>query len=412
MEHQLFLESQFLNPNFADIHFIVADANEQTVKIPAHKVILAASSPFLQKYFSDNADLQKVELANTSVAALKEFLFTFYSVNTEKYFTIENAPIVLTLAKQFGAIRCIKSFEKFLMKNLSIGQICFGYALAMEHNLGDLKASCKKIINERTFEVFTSQTFYGCNQHILYDILSNLSVTQLEAKKVVWDACMLWAEKQCANGGMDLSNLKIRRNVLGKCFDSIMSIVSKDGEFKNYVMEHYAALFNDDELQDTLSTTIVCNPDCNQNEIIELETARFADTMLATQLFHANDPVLIVLKSTKKIVLNGVALSTIIGIPDGKLTISLRANGTDVQLIEQKIMQKTKRRDPRNYIPIENVILEPHQDYTIKLQLTKDVVYYQSRLISNVYNANGFTVSFHKELGRDIFSHFFFNDCF
>lgn len=418
MEHQLYLEGQFLNENFADVYFII-NHNERIGKIPAHKVILAAGSPFLQKYFSNNIDLKKIELANTSEAALKEFLFTFYSENADKYFTIANAPSVLTLAKQFGAARCIKSAEKFLMKNLPIGQMCFGYALAIEFSLSDLKANCAKKINEKMFEVCTSQAFYHCDRKVLFEILNALTVNQLDEKKMIWDACMIWAEKRCANSGMDSSNMKKRRDLLGECFDSIMSIVSKDGEFKNYVMQHYAGLFNgddgaDDDLQDDLSTTLVCNADINQNEIVELEVVRLSEKMLATQVCWANDPALIVFQSTKKVVLNGIAFSTISGTPRGELTVGLRSDGKDFPWIKQKLPQKKYSRfEPRNYISFKNVVIEPYQDYTIKLQLIKDVVYYQCRSVSNSYSANGdFTVSFKKECGRDVFSHFFFNDFF
>lgn len=412
------MEGQFLNENFADVYFVI-NHNERIGKIAAHKVILAAGSPFLQKYFSNSVDLKKIELANTSEAALKEFLFTFYSENAEKYFTIENAPSVLTLAKQFGAARCIKAAEKFLMKNLSIGQMCFGYALAIEFNLSDLKANCAKKINEKMFEVITSQAFYHCDRKVLFEILNGLTVNQLEEKKMIWDACMIWAEKRCTNSGMDSSNMKMRRDLLGECFDSIMSIVSKDGEFKNYVMQHYAELFNgddaaDDDLQVDLSTTLVWNADINQNEIVELEVVRLSEKMLATQVCWANDPALIVFQSTKKVVLNGIAFSTISGTPRGELTIGVRSDGKDLPWIKQKLPQKKYARfEPRNFISFENVVIEPYQDYTIKLQLTKDVVYYQCRSISNSYITNGdFTVIFKKECGRDVFSHFFFNDCF
>lgn len=413
MEQQIYLESQFLNQNFADIYFIIQENDEQSHKIPAHKVILAASSPFFRKYFQENIELKKIEVANSTMEAFKEFLFTFYSENAGKFYTIANASKVLTLAKQFGTIRCIKLHEKFLVKNLSINQICFFYDLAVKFNLSDLKASCKKQMNEKTFETFTSQSFYSCNQDVLFDILSNVTVTQLEVKKLVFDACMIWAEKQCAENGINSSDLKIRRDLLGKCLNSIKLLIAKDGDMKNYVMEHYTGLFNDDELSDNnQSTAIVFDHDLNQNEIVELEILRLRETMLATQLCSAKDPVIMVINSTKRIILNGFAFATTFGAPHGKFIITTGPNDNTSKLVEQKIVRKTKRREPRNYIAVDDVIFEPNQDYTITLQFTKDFVYYQSRLVSNVYNANGFTVSFQKQYGRDIFSHFFFNDCF
>lgn len=428
MEQQLHFESQFFSDNFADVYFVINNG-EESVNVPAHKVMLAAGSPFLQKYLSENVDVTRIELTNTSVPALKEFLVTFYSQNPERFFTIENVDKVLTLAKEFGAVRCTKLVEKFLMKisNLPIGQICFGYAVAMQFNLGELKFSCKKRINDKLSEVVTSQTFYNCNQAVLFDLLKNVTVNQLDEKKLVWDACMIWAEKQCTNGGMDSANMKMWRDALGECFDSIKTFVSKDGELKKYVMEHYAELFSNDDGEKTLSTThdvngaeeddtltasmVVCE-DSNQNKIIPIEIVRFQETMLATQLCEASEPIQIVFQSTKRLVLNGFAFGTAIGIPHGKITIGMRDDGNDVVLIQQEISRTTKRREPRNHVSIDDVILEPNKEYIIKVELTKDIVYYRSRLVSNVHSGNGFTVTFKKEFGRDIVSHFFFNDCF
>lgn len=422
MDRQLQFESQFLSDNFADVHFIINTSVDQVVQIPSHKVILAASSPILQQFFAVNVDVQNIKVANTTMPAFKEFLYTFYSQNADKYFTIENAAQVLALAKEFGAVRASKANEQFLMRNLSIGQICLGYAIAIEHKLYDLKAVCTKKINDHKIGVFISQSFYGCNQLVLIDILENVTFTNLDEKKLIWDACMIWADQKSTGAGMNSSNVKIRRDLLGKCFDSLMVLVSNDGAFKEYVMQEYPSMFNEDEQENTLTesqqedqmylTTFVCNSDMNQNEIVELEFVRLRETMLATQLCGANKPFAIMLQTTKKVALHGIAFATAIGIPSGKLAIISRNGGADSVLMEQTIEKNSKRREPRNYIPIENVNLEPNRDYIIRVELSKDLVYYQSRLVADVYSGNGLTVKFKKENGHDVFSHFVFNDCF
>lgn len=441
MEHLRYLESQFLNDEFgSDIQFII-ERDLKTDKIPAHKVILAAGSLILAKRFAEYRDMKKIEIENATPAAFKEFLFTFYSKFPEKNFTIVNAPEVLNLARTFQAVHCFKSSERFLLKNLSTEQMFFGFSIACEFALHDLKIFCQKQINENKRDTFVTSSFFGCTEDILYDILESITVNDPDDIKVVFGACMKWTEKQCILKSMDSGDMNVRRYMLGKCFNQIQSIVSKDGEFLNGSMNLYAGFFQNvekihiqnDEKQvedneyemerncavvcnDTkidLSATIFYNQDINQNEVVDmLEFGRFNETILSPQTWYANDPIIIELHSTKQIALNGIAFSTVTGMPRGKLCIGVRCDDGETILIEQQLNSKANRCEPRNFIEIENVVLEPYKDYVIKAILSKDTVYRSSRRVANTFNANDFTITFKVISRRDTFSHFFFNDIF
>lgn len=449
MAYLRFLESQYLNDDFADVHFII-DADVKTVKIPAHKVILAAGSSALAKQFMESIDLKKIEITNTTVAEFKEFLFAFYSPYPEKYFTVVNATKVLTLAKTFNVDHCITATERFLLKNLSANEMCFGYSMAMEFQLAELKAHCEKQINEKKHDAFMSSAFYGCNEDVIYDILNNITVNRRDEIRMIFEACMKWAEKKCILLSLDSSNMKVLRDIFGKCFDVIYSIAAKDGEFLSQARNHYEGLFdNDEEKQDLWSTCIPYSNidqnetdemlefnekispsqtshvtedsstlfdsdsdfDINNNEMPEvLEFSRFSETTLSPQTCHANAPILIEFQSTKQIKLNGIALATMSGKPNGKLTISMRSDGEETILLEQHISSKVKC-DAKNYVAIENVVMEPYKDYVIKTQFLKDCVYRSSRRIAHVFRANDFMVSFRTiSQHRDIYSHFFFTE--
>lgn len=411
MDHLRLLEYQFLDESFADVHFII-DTDVTTVKIPSHRVILAAGSLPLSKRFSGNINLKKIEIVNTTRTAFEEFLFTFYSAYPEKNFTIANAHKVLTLAKTFEVIHCIRACERFLLKNLPSHQMCFGYSVASEFGLFDLKAHCMKQINEKKHDVFMSDTFLACDQNVVCDILENLIIDQRDEIKEIWDACVNWAEKQCT---MNASDMGKKRELLSKC---VNSIASKDGEFFGYVMEHCKELFDNQscvqfvEKQNELSTASVCSKkDNNENVSDWLVFIRFHETILSPQTCYANVPTVIELMSTKRIALNGLAFSTVTGAPKGKLTFAMRTNGIETILVEQQISLNRKRYDPSNFIVIENFVLEPNTDYIIRAELSKDVVYRSSRRIDNIYHANDFTVHF-KASRRDIFSHFSFSEYF
>lgn len=350
MEHLRYLESQFLNEDFADINFIVGDG--QTVK-PAHKVVLAAGSLVLGKRLTKNDGLNKIEITNTSSAAFEEFLFTFYSSYPEKNFTLANAAEVLMLSTQFEVVHCIKAIERFLLKNLSVNQLCFGFTLAVEYSLLDLKSHCVKEINEKKRDVFASNTFLACSEHILCALLENLAVNQRDEIETIWDGCMDWARNQCNLRSIDASDMGNWREVFGKSTNEIYTILSKDGEILDRIMAQCKGVLDDIELNysiprhapcldvtiyeapnDTLNKTFIMEMDesiyttlCESNQSVtldeaptivcidenqnkELEFARFRETILSPQTCYAETPISIEIQSTKQIALNGIAFTT------------------------------------------------------------------------------------------------------
>lgn len=421
MEHLRYLEGQFLSKDFADIYFII-NADEETVKIPSHKVILASGSLPLGTRFNKNPELNKIEIVNATPSAFEEFLFTFYSPYPEKNFTIANAHTVLALGRTFEVVHCIKACERFLLKSLPLEQLCFGFLLATDYSLFDLKTHCIKQINENKRKVFVSHTFLACNEEVLSDILENLTVNQRDEIETIWNGCVNWAKKQCSIRSMEACDVNNWREVFGKSMNQIQAILTKDGEFYSQINAFYNGLFENDENQNELWATCdatihenvtqsIADIDESENKQ-ELEFARFRETILSPQTCSANVPVLIELWSTKQIALNGLAFTTVSGTPRGKLTIGVRSDDKITTLIEQLINSKPKRSEPKNFVAIEpSITLEANTVYIITVELSKDIAYRPSRHIEPTFKANGFDVFFKTaNARRDIFSHFFFSE--
>lgn len=181
-----------------------------------------------------------------------------------------------------------------------------------------------------------------------------------------------------------------------------------DADFMTYATEHFDGLFNTEELNCAQSTALLSKPDDNSNDIETLVFERFSETMLATQICSANERIAIELQTTKEITLNGVAFSSVIGVPKGQ--ISIRFGDDESNWIQQQIDVKSKHQEHRNFSPFSvHVVLKPHQTYKIHVNFSKDVVFYRSRTISNAYSGNDFDVSLKVLSGRDILSHFFFS---
>lgn len=406
MEHCKYLESQYLNERTADVYFIT----ENNEWVPAHKSILAANSLLLENQFNESIGLRTIEVPDVSSSAFAEFLFSFYSKYPEKRFTVENGRSVLKLAKAFDMVFCTRAFEQFLMKNLTIETICFGLDLAKSYELADLELHCQKRINEKKGEVFNSKGFLHIDLNILQKILEFLTIIDRKDVEIVWAACMNWSKAQCIKSAIDSSDLKNHRQMLGDCFDTMCYIALQYSDFMDFAMKHYGGLFNATELsfKQTKDDTVMSENQHVENAHTEaLVIERFRETMLSTQLCYTNDSITIELKATKKITLNGIAFSTIIGVPKGRIII--RIADDESNYIQQPINIKSEQEGARNFSPVENFTFEPNQIYIMNVELTKDVVFYRSRTVSNLYKGVDFEVSFNVRSRRDILSHFFFS---
>lgn len=404
MENCKYLEKQYLNENTADVYFIT----ENNERVPAHKVILSANSLILEEHFNKSADVHIINISNASTDAFKEFLYAFYTKYPEKVFSVENAVTILTLAQTFEFRFCIYKYEQFLMKNLTIDTICFIYIIAKRFELVELELYCAKQINATKNEVFESAAFLNCDSDMVDEMLKCITIRSCDELKIVWDGCMKWAENQCYNFGMNLIDMKNCRKSLGKCFNTMCFIIMHDIALLQYATERYVDLFKSNELED-VQPLITANSEYDEKQIEsvpDLVFTRFRETMLATMLCRANDVISIELKTTEKIILNGIALASVIGQPNGKIDICTEDNESFWIANPFEVL---KGHELKNFIPINGVVLEPNQVYKINMQLAKDVVFYRSRLISNTYQTGNRKISLNVRSGRDIFSHLVFS---
>lgn len=397
MEHLKYLEQQFLNEQTADVIFHI-NTGKGTAKIPAHKVLLAASSKVFEKRFNETTNLKQIEINNVTPDAFREFLYAFYAKHPEKNYTIPNMVSVLQLARAFAVDHCTSTCEKFLVVRLADNELIFGYGVATEFQLSDLKKHCLIQINTKKAAVLTSQVFFQCDTRIFYDLVCNLTIQHSNEIILVWNACLYWIEVEI---GKNPINMEKHLEFLIKQFGD---------DFQTYAKKHYGHLFTTGH--HTLPNLQPIQP---QYEIKnELMVVRLLQTMLATQICSANDAIEIELKCTKKIALTGIAFATVSGSPRGKFSINICRDEGESLLIEQNLTSKSKTFDePKNFIAIEGggggIILESNKSYIVRVDLHKDVVYYRSYAVKNhfVQHDLGITFTTYK---RDIFSHFLFSE--
>lgn len=226
-------ENLYLDIRTADVFFIFKSENGQPQKLPAHKNILASSSPvFDAMFFGEMKEKGDVKITDTSIEVFKEFLQFFY-LSTIKL-SAENIAEVMNLGKQYLLNECFTTCVESSKEMLTSENMCSGYELAILFEDDDLKKFCEEKISEHAEEVFRSSTFLTCGSNLLRRILQLNSLDCDET--VVFDGCMKWAKASCIRKGLDEDNMQNIRSQLGDLLYEI--------RFGEMNMEKFYARYN------------------------------------------------------------------------------------------------------------------------------------------------------------------------
>lgn len=251
------LKNFYLDEASADVHFSFDYGNNNTIRVAAHKILLAAGSDaFKAMFFDDLSENGDVCIVDASDAAFKDFLQFFYFNEKDIQLTVENIACVLHLGNKYLVTHCIATCVEYLKKSLTVDTVLIGLHLATLYNQQDLLKLCDEIISMNASNVFKTTAFLQCDQHALSHILDMDALSCSEDK--VFEACMEWIGAKTEQNtiskammkehhGSDLIN-KIRfgsmsfemlikleskyKEVLEDCFVSIGLIILKSDEEK------------------------------------------------------------------------------------------------------------------------------------------------------------------------------------
>lgn len=142
-----------------DVHFIF-EQDDDVVKLPAHKMVLSASSPVFDAMFNGNLkETGDVKIIDVSVAAFKEFLQFFYQYQVN--LTMENIAEVLMLADKYNVATALPICADFLKRNISSDDILWGLHLAFKFGLNELVPLFTDAIKQNCGEVVKMFTVNG-----------------------------------------------------------------------------------------------------------------------------------------------------------------------------------------------------------------------------------------------------------
>lgn len=138
------MSQKYIESKEPDVHFIFEEEGK-TVKIPAHKDLLAVASSVFDAMF--NGELKEkgdVKITDASSTGFKEFLQFFY--DDEVKMTMENIADVLNLAHKYDISEVINAAVEFIKKKLTTDKTMWCLQLAIKYQLDELKAFCKEMI--------------------------------------------------------------------------------------------------------------------------------------------------------------------------------------------------------------------------------------------------------------------------
>ena len=228
----------FNNELLSDVKFVVPVSTEESESkkvIPAHKFVLAISSPvFFAMFYGKMAETKdSIELPDCEYESLLELFRFLYS--DEVNLSGSNVIQVLYLANKYMVPSLRQKCTEYLRKNLTASNVCSILPHAQKFEDKDLVDRCWKVIEKQTEEAVTSDEFVTVERSLVESVVKReeLNVKEVELFKAV----DRWATKACERQGITPEG-EAKRRILGE--DIVKAIrfpVMSQKEFASVVFD-------------------------------------------------------------------------------------------------------------------------------------------------------------------------------
>jgi len=228
----------FNNELLSDVKFVVRDSeggSESIKKIPAHKFLLAISSPvFYAMFYGELAEKKdSIDIPDCNHRSLLELFRFMYS--DEVNLNADNVMQVLYLAKKYMLPSLADKCTEFLRGNLDASNVCVVLPEARKYEEKDLEDQCWQVIDNQTDEVVKSDGFVTIEKSVLETLVErdSLNVKEVELFKGV----NCWATKECEKQGIATEG-PVKRRILGeRIVKAIRFPVMKEKDFADVVLD-------------------------------------------------------------------------------------------------------------------------------------------------------------------------------
>ena len=204
------------NELLSDVKFVVPVSNgesESKKEIPAHKFVLAISSPvFYAMFYGQMTETtDSIELPDCEYESLLELFRYMYS--DEVNLKGSNVMRVLYLAKKYMVPSLADKCTEYLRANLKASNVFSILPHSQKFADKDLEDRCWKVIEMDTEEAVTSDEFVTLERSLVESVVKReyLHVKEIDLFKAV----DRWAIKECERQGMTPEG-EVKRKLIGK----------------------------------------------------------------------------------------------------------------------------------------------------------------------------------------------------
>ena len=231
----------FNNELLSDIKFVAPASNSESESwksqksIPAHKFVLAISSPvFYAMFYGELAETAStIELPDCDYESLLELFRYLYS--DEVNLTGSNVMQLLYLAKKYLVPSLADKCTEYLREHLEASNAFSILLQAQKFEDKDLEKRCWNVIEWHTEEAVTSDDFVTLERSIVESVVKT---ERLNVKEVdLFKAVDRWATKEVERQGLTPDG-EVKRRVLGEeIVNAIRFPVMSYNEFASVVLD-------------------------------------------------------------------------------------------------------------------------------------------------------------------------------
>ena len=228
----------FNNELLSDVKFVVRDAaggSESMKKIPAHKFLLAISSPvFYAMFYGELAEKKdSIAICDCDYKSLLELFRFMYS--DEVNLNVDSVMQVLYLAKKYMLPSLADKCSEFLRENLDASNVFYVLPDAQNYEEKGLEDHCWEVIDKEANEAVKSDGFLTIEKPVLEALVERESLTVKEVE--LFKAVDSWASKECEKQGLAAEG-SVKRRILGeRIVKAIRFPVMEEKEFADVVLD-------------------------------------------------------------------------------------------------------------------------------------------------------------------------------
>ena len=206
----------FNNELLSDVKFVVpvsTGESESKKVIPAHKFVLAISSPvFYAMFYGQLAETtDSIELPDCDYESLLEMFRFMYT--DEENLSGSNVMQVWYLANKYMVPSLVKKCAAYLRDNVKAANVFCVLSHAQKFEDKDLEDRCWEVIEKETGEAVTSDEFVTVDRSVFESVVKRekLNVKEVELFKAVDH----WATKESERQGKNPEG-NVKRRILGE----------------------------------------------------------------------------------------------------------------------------------------------------------------------------------------------------